>query len=501
VSVDADEASGTKVSETSSPLNRGIPTLPTGPLEADDKPLPINLAAALRLSNARPVVVTAAQASVWVAEARLKRAQVLWIPTLIFGFDYIRHDGGGPDFNKGILTTPSVNFFYAGATAWQVVNLTDAIFEPLAARQMLEARRWDVQAARNDALLTTAAAYFSVHQARGSYAGSLYTVSRGRELIDRIRQLSRDLVPKIEIDRAENMVADIEQQAELARQEWRVRSADLTQVLRLDPRAVVVPTEPDHLQITLIDPGKSLDELMPLALLYRPELASNQAVVQAATARIRREKMRPVLPVVMINGFQSAGMLIQAGIFGIGPNSSLNQWAGRHDTSLQLVWQLEGFGIGNQARIKRQRGEQSRALVDLYQAQDMVVAEVTRAHARLQSAAARTRQAENAFRSARVAFDGTFEGLSQTKRFGDVLVPINSPQEAVYSLRLLKIAIDEYFQTVADYNRAQFELFHALGYPAEEISALRSAGVAQGVDLSRPGYLPPVTIGPPPASR
>ena len=65
----------------------------------------------------------------------------------------------------------------------------------------------------------------------------------------------------------------------MARQEWRVQSANLTQVLRLDPRAVVEPTEHDHLQITLIDPGKSLEELMPIALKNRPEVASNQALV------------------------------------------------------------------------------------------------------------------------------------------------------------------------------------------------------------------------------
>src|SRR5262249_54862182 len=152
------------------------------------------------------------------------------------------------------------------------------------------------------------------------------------------------LVPRIEIDRARNLLADLEQQATSAREEWRVRSADLTQVLRLDPRAVVVPIEEDHLQITLVDPTRSLDDLMAVAMLNRPELASNQAIVQAAEVRVRREKMRPLLPIVLLNGFQSAGMWIQAGLFGMGPNSSLNQWDGRVDVSLQAIWQLEGFG-------------------------------------------------------------------------------------------------------------------------------------------------------------
>ena len=42
-------------------------------LEPTDFRFPINLATALRLSDARPLIVAAAQASVWVAEAELTR--------------------------------------------------------------------------------------------------------------------------------------------------------------------------------------------------------------------------------------------------------------------------------------------------------------------------------------------------------------------------------------------------------------------------------------------
>ena len=201
-----------------------------------------------------------------------------------------------------------------------------------------------------------------------------------------------------------------------------MHSANLTQVLRLDPRAVVVPLEHDHLQITLIDPARPLDDLMPVGLTNRPELASHQALVQAVAARIRREKGRMLLPSILINGFQTPDELIQAGIFGIGPNSSLNQWTGRVDVSFQLLWQLDALGIGNLARIKEQRGEQSRAIIELFKTQDMVAADVTRAQARLQSAAARVVQADRALRTAIITFNGNFEGLQQTTRFGDVLV-------------------------------------------------------------------------------
>ena len=47
---------------------------------------------------------------------------------------------------------------------------------------------------------------------------------------------------------------------------------------------------------------------MPIALTNRPELGSRRALVQAAEIAVRREKARPFLPLVMLNGFQSAGM-------------------------------------------------------------------------------------------------------------------------------------------------------------------------------------------------
>jgi outer membrane protein TolC len=475
------------------------------PFEPGDLRFPITLAAALRLSDARPLIVAAAQARVWVAEGELAHAKALWMPDLNIGGDYVRHDGGGPDFNKGIMTAPSVNFLYAGVGLWGnqygIIPIPDAIYQPLVARQVLNSRHWEVQGAKNDALLMTADAYFAVHRYRGMYAGALYTVGRGHDVVQRISELSRDLAPAYEVDRARNMLADLQQQAVMARQEWRVKSAALTRILRLDPRAVLEPLEHDHLQMTLVDPGKELDELMPIALHNRPEIAARRALVQSAEIAVRREVYRPFIPVVALTGFQTPFELIQAGIFGLGPNSSLNQWTGRDDFSIQPLLQFRNLGFGNLALAKTQRGMESLAIVDLFDAQDKVAEEVFQALARVQSAALRVVLADRALRTGLITFNGSLEGLAQTSRFGDVLVLVSRPQETVYALQLMKTAFDEYFTTVAEYNRAQFELFHALGYPAGEIAQLRPPGEAEPVNLERPAFLPPVGNGPPPATR
>ena len=251
--------------------------LKPAPLESTDLRFPINLATALRLADARPLIVAAAQASVWVAEAQLTRAKVLWVPSVMYWRRLYPTRRRRPGLQQGHHDPPEHQLLLRRSGLWQYVNLTDAIFEPLAARQVLNARHWDVQSAKNDALLQTADAYFRVHQYRGMYAGALYTVERGHDLVDRVLQLSKELVPQVEVDRARNMLADLEQRAVLARQEWRVQSANLTQVLRLDPRAVVDPLEHDHTQVSLIDPSLTLDELMPIALTNRPEIASRRA--------------------------------------------------------------------------------------------------------------------------------------------------------------------------------------------------------------------------------
>jgi hypothetical protein len=207
-----------------------VANLGSAPLEASDLAFPINLATALRLADARLLIVTAAQASAWVAEAQLQRAKVIAIPELDVGLVYYRHDGFGPDFNRGVNNpvfglpggggplNQNLNAMWIGGSFYAVFPVTDAIFQPLAARQVLNSRRFDIQTAKNDALLEKSDVYFTVHQYRRQYAGAIDVVARGRLLLARIEELSRDLVPRIEVARAANLLATLGQRATAARQ-------------------------------------------------------------------------------------------------------------------------------------------------------------------------------------------------------------------------------------------------------------------------------------------
>ena len=172
-----------------------------------------------------------------------------------------------------------------GETTWGSSHTTDAIYQPLVARQVLNSRHWDIQTAKNDALLQTADAYFMVHQYRGIYASTLYTVERGRDLVERIAALSRDLVPGVRGRPGPEHARRPRAAGRLGAAAVAGPERRLTKVLRLDPRAVVEPLEHDHVQITLIDPGRVLDDLMPIALTNRPEVASRRALVAGGGGR------------------------------------------------------------------------------------------------------------------------------------------------------------------------------------------------------------------------
>src|SRR5262249_6875763 len=156
------------------------------------------------------------------------------------GAVYIRHDGFGPDTARGLNVPPginalgqpdpgsfgkplnqNINFFYAGGALFLMQYFTDILFEPLVAQQKLNAAHWQIQTAKNAALLQTAKAYGPVHTYRGQSAAPLSPVGRGRKLVEMVEALSRALVRGVEGAGGRPLVAALEQAAAAARRNWR----------------------------------------------------------------------------------------------------------------------------------------------------------------------------------------------------------------------------------------------------------------------------------------
>ncbi len=445
------------------------------PTDAGLRPLSIDLPSALRLSNARAVDVEAANARLQVAGALLQQAQVLWLPTVTVGGEYFRHDGQAQN-SSGVIVDSHYQSMTFGAGSGlgtaAVIPITDSIFAPLAARQVVKARQAEVQAATNDSLIAVTEAYFTVQQARGELAGALDATRRAEELVRRTTKLADALVPPVEMVRAEAELSRRQQAEVAAGERWRVASAELLRILRLDPATQVVPVEQPHLRVTLVSLDIPIDDLIPLALTLRPELASQQALVQASLQLLRQEKLRPLIPSLLIRGVSTpASGTLAVGAFGGGTNSSLGDFGGRMDVDVQLLWQFDNLGFGNNARVHQRRAENQQAIIELFRIQDRVAAEVSQAQAQAQGAAKRATLAERGLRLAIESAEKNLIGLGQTQRVGDIVTLVIRPQEAVASVQALALAYADYYGAVADANRAQFRLYRALGKPAQLLLA------------------------------
>lgn len=464
------------------------PLVPCGPAEVD-RPLPINLPTALRLAGARPIDVALAAQRIRVAAAQLERANALWLPTILAGGDYFRHDGQIQDVAGNVFGTSKQSTFL-GVGPSMVFAVTDALFAPLAARQEVRAREAFLQAAKNDALLAVAEAYFNVQQARGELAGAEDAARRAEAVVRKTAGLARGLTAPVEEVRTRAELAHRRQVVQSARERWRTASAELARVLRLDAAALVVPLEPPELRVTVVPLDRPVDDLIPVALTNRPELAAGQAIVQATLARLRQERLRPLIPSVLLRGASTPVVgTLGAGVFGGGINDSLNNFGARMDLDTQVLWEFQNLGFGNRARVRERQAENRLAVLELFRTQDQVAAEVAQAYAQVASAAVRMRDAEDEVRDAVLSANQNLAGLGQTQPTSPdakVFVLLIRPQEVVAAVQALAQAYADYYGAVADYDRAQFRLYRALGQPAQCLDLPPAVTTPEGEAVTAP---------------
>ena len=299
--------------------------------------VPINLAAALRLAGANPLDIAAASARLEQALGLLVQAKALKIPNLNGGIGYYRHDGTNQNLFTGQTFQKGTNAVQLGGGPTINLGLTDAIFAPLAARRVVGARRADLQAARNDVLNTVAEYYFNLQEAKGRLVGAEATIVRAERLVKLAEGLAPSLIAPLEINRSRAQLENLRQFRETTLNDWRIASAQLAEILLLDPITLLDPIEPPFLRVAVVPPGCQADELVRVALGSRPEIASQRELLVAAEQQLRRERSRPFLPNLILStpGTANAGVL-PAGEFYGGTNSSLNGSGSRADFSAAL---------------------------------------------------------------------------------------------------------------------------------------------------------------------
>ncbi|WP_158633473.1 TolC family protein [Tautonia sociabilis] len=468
--------------EVAAPDGIAPPVLPAAlPSPEPGRPLvpgqviyPIDLAGALRLAGARDLDIAIARARVAQAVADLVHARALWLPSLFLGPNWIRHDGS-TQIVEGAVRQISKSSLFLGATGalgqgitgpipaggpapvsgtTAVIRISDAIFAPLAARQVVQAERAGVASATNDALLGLAEAYLDLQLAAGRLQIAREAVGHAEELAELTGSFARTGAG-LEADHR-RALAELERrqvEVEDAVGALEIASAEVVRRTRLDPRIVVAPIEPPESVLRLVADDCPVDDLIVAGLQNRPELAQYQALVEATLVRLKQAKLRPIIP--------SLALRTSAGGFGGGSNSFFGNFDGRFDTDVNLFWTIEHLGLGDHARIRRSDAERQEAVLRLVQTQDLVAAEVVRADKARLAALRRMDRAARQLPDAQRSLELNLTNIRRGARLPGATRPI----EVLQPIQALVQARTDSLEAVLDYNRAQFRLYHAIGRP------------------------------------
>ncbi len=445
------------------------------PLVPDQVIQPIDLPGALRLAGARDLDIAIARERVFEALGALQQARVLWLPSLYIGPNWIRHDGQAQIVQGQVQSISKSSLFLGGTAAagssvsgpipaggpaqvsglTSILRFSDAIFEPLAARQVVDAREASIQTATNDALLGLGEAYLDVQQAAGRLAIAREAAANAASLTSLTTSYARS-GSGLEAD-ARRSLAERERQrknVELAVGEIEIASAELVRRTRLDPRLVVAPIEPPEMVLRIVPDGCSVDDLIVTALRNRPELVEAQALVAATLTRLKQAKLRPFIP--------SLAFRYSGGGFGGGANAFFGDFSARSDVDVNLYWELQNLGFADRAIAKQRAAQQRTAHLGFLKIQDRVAAEVVGAEKQRIAAARRMAAASRAVPEAEASLALNLTNI----RRGAGLPGATRPIEVLQPIQALAQARIDYLDAVLAYNRSQFRLQRALGRPA-----------------------------------
>jgi outer membrane protein TolC len=330
-------------------------------------------------------------------------------------------------------------------------HLKDALFQPKIASRALGARQQAGRTATNDTLLETAIAYTDLLEALQLQAVAEETLSnavRLGELTKSFAETGQGLQADADRAQAELSVRHIETLR--AAENSRVAAARLARLLSQDQASSLDPREPALVPIELVGSNAQLAELEATGLTYRPELAESQFLVGEAVQRLRRERYAPLVPSVLL-GMSWGGN-------GGGLGGDIDHFGDRLDFDAAAFWEVRNFGFGEQSARKEARSRLEQARWRQVQAMDQVAADITEAHAQATTRKEQIDLAQTGIQAARDSYRRNSERI----RDGQGL-----PIETLQSIQALDQAQRQYVRAVADYNRAQFRLHRALGWPVQ----------------------------------
>lgn len=412
---------------------------------------PIDLPTVLRLAGAQNVDVQLAAERINEARANEESTLLAFFPWVIAGAGYKAHNGAIQNVEGEIISTDK-QAYAVGPTVGLQLDLGDALYKRLAARQLTRAAEHGADAQRLQSVLSAAETYFDLCKAQANTTVAVEALATSKEYEAQIgNAVKAGVAYKGDELRAHTQTKTYELLEQQAIEQRRVNATRLAQILNLDPKVDLTPTPRDLVPLRLAPSGDTAAKLIAQALANRPEVRQGAALSDAARAGEKGARIGPLIP--------SLGAQVFGGGLGGGIGSDAGNFGGSGDYLLTIGWRIGPGGLFDRSRIRAAQSRAKQAEVTEEKVSDAVTREVVENFERV-------RLLRNQLATARDGVVAAQEALKlarERKEFavGIVLETLQSEQD-VTKARL------DYVNTIMELNKAQYRLKAAIGEPADK---------------------------------
>ena len=428
-------------------------------------PYPIDLATTLRLAGAKDVDIQIARQRLELAKANATSAATQFVPWLSAAVNYRRHGGLTQDVVGNIVEADKESYAVGGAVNLQV-DVGDALYKTLAARQARLAAEEGLEAQRQETRVRAAQGYFDLLVAQGVVAVAADALGISRDYESQLhRAVNAGIALKgdelrVRVQTHRNQLA-----LQQARQQGRILAARLAEALRLDPAIELAARDGELAPLTLVPATEAVEALVSEALASRPEMRESNALLRVAEQTEKGAVYGPLVPTIV-------GQVFLGGLGGgkdIGPTT----FGGSRDYLAAIGWRFGPGGLFDIGRIRVTRARLGEAQWNVEKLKDRIARQVVEARTRVLS---QQDQVETA-RDALAAAEQGLELARGRKEFevGVVLENILAEQDQTR-------ARQDYVRAVGEYDKAQYELSRAIGRLGTSGDGVGSGRDSQGAN-------------------
>ena len=426
----------------------------------------IDLTTALQLATQVNPQIGLANESIREALALELAARAMLLPTMTAGTNYHLHTGP-LQTSFGLIRNLNEQSIYFGGGARSLAaetvgipavrifsQLSEALYAPLSAVQVVAERNANSHAVANMTLLDVVTCYLQLTRAETRVEALRLSLEQYRETVRLTKEFAKAGQGRdADYNRARSHGLLVVIELQQAEEEAVVASAKLSRLLRLD-QSVQLETPSAPLELIVLTPLDSdLPFLVDVAHGRRPELKANGAAIGAAEAHVKLEVARPWLPTLSA-GYSVGGFGGGSNQTALGVDSMFQTLGARTDLDVFAFWQLQNMGAGNHSLQKESRAIRDKAIFQRALTLNVIRREVAEAHANIQSARQWLTVSQIQLATAEKGAD---EDLIRT-RAGEGL-----PIVVLNSLDLLTRSRLDLVDAVTAFNLAQFQMFVVLG--------------------------------------